>query len=242
MEIKIKRRTGMQKAKKIVMIAVAVILVIGAITGGYFLFESLNYFKTNNASVSADTVKIMPLVSGTIESWNVQEGDDVKQGEVLGKQDVSSQISSSDVNQAAMESSADTILSKAEIKAPIAGRIVQSNVVKGSMAATGSTVAVLADTSNLYIKANIEETDIFKIKVGQKVAIKIDAYPNKTFIGYVETISAATQSVITGSTAINTSGTFSKVTQLIPVKITLINDENLPLMLGMNATVKISIR
>jgi multidrug resistance efflux pump len=232
----------MQKAKKIVTIVVAVLLGIGVITGGCFLYESLNYFKTNNASVSADTVKIMPLVSGTVESWNVQEGDDVKQGEVLGKQDVSSQISNSDVNQAAMESSADSILSKAEIKAPIAGRIVQSNVVKGSMASSGSTVAVLADTSNLYIKANIEETDIFKIKVGQKVGIKIDAYPNKTFIGYVETISAATQSVITGSTSINTSGTYSKVTQLIPVKITLINDENLPLMLGMNATVKISIR
>lgn len=232
----------MQKAKKIIIIAAAVLIGTGLITGGYFIYESINYFKTNNASVSADTIKIMPLVSGTVENWNVQEGADVKQGEVLGKQDVSSQISNSDVNQSALESSADTILSKAEIKAPIAGRIVQSNVVKGSMAAAGSTVAVLADTSNLYIKANIEETDITKIKVGQKVLIKIDAYPHKTFTGYVETISAATQSVITGSTSINTSGTYSKVTQLIPVKITLINDENLPMMLGMNATVKISVR
>jgi multidrug resistance efflux pump len=232
----------MQKAKKIVTIIVAALVGIGAITGVYFLYESMNYFKTNNASVSADTVKVMPLVSGTIESWNVQEGNDVKQGEVLGKQDVSSLVNSSKVDQSALENSADSILSKAEIKAPIAGKIVQSNVIKGSSAAAGATVAVLADTSNLYIKANIEETDIFKIKVGQKVRIKIDAYPNKTFTGYVETISAATQSVITGQTAINTSGTYSKVTQLIPVKITLINDENLPLMLGMNATVKISIR
>lgn len=232
----------MQKAKKIITIAAAALLAVGAVAGVYFLYETINYYKTNNASVSADMIKIMPLVSGTIESWNVQEGDDVKQGEVLGRQDVSSQISSSDVNQLALENSADSILSKTEIKAPIAGRIVQSNVIKGSTASAGSTVAVLADTANLYIKANIEETDIFKIKVGQKVSIKIDAYPGRTFTGYVESISAATQSVITGQTAINTSGTFSKTTQLIPVKITLINDENLPLMIGMNATVKISIR
>lgn len=232
----------MQKAKKIVIVVVAVLVGIGAIAGIYFLYESMNYFKTNNASVSADTIKIMPLVSGTIESWNVQEGDDVKQGEVLGKQDVASQISNSDVNQSTLESSADSILSKAEIKTPIAGRIIQSNVIKGSTAAAGSTVAVLADTSNLYIKANIEETEIVKIKGGQKVGIKIDAYPHKTFLGYVESISSATQSVITGQLSINTSGTYSKVTQLIPVKITLINDENLPVMIGMNATVKISIR
>lgn len=232
----------MQKAKKIVITVVAVLVAVGAAAGVYFLYESINYFKTNNASVSADTVKVMPLVSGTIESWNVREGDDVKQGEVLGKQDVSSLVSSSKVDQTALINSADSILSKAEIKAPIDGKIVQSNVIKGSTAAAGATVAVLADTSNLYVKANIEETDIFKIKIGQRVKIKIDAYPGKSFEGYVEAISPATQSVLTGSTSINTSGTYSKVTQLIPIRITLINDENMPLMIGMNATVKISIR
>ena len=230
----------MQKAKKIVIIVVAGILAVGLVAGGYFIYESMNYFKTNNASVSADTVKVMPLVSGTIESWDVKEGDDVKKDQVLGRQDVSSQISSSNVDQSALENSAD--LSKAEIKAPIDGKIMQSNVIKGSTAAAGAMVAVLADTSNLYIKANIEETDILNIKVGQKVSIKIDAYPGKRFTGYVESISSATQSVLTGATSINTSGTYSKVTQLIPVKITIINDENLPMIIGMNATVKISIR
>lgn len=232
----------MQKAKKIVIIVIAVVAAVAVAAGAYFLYESMNYFKTDNASVSADTIKVMPLVSGTIESWNVKEGDEVKQGDVLGKQDVSSLVSSSKVDQNALTNSADSILSKAEIKAPIDGKIVQSNVIRGSTAAAGATVAVLADTSNLYIKANIEETDIFHIKPGQKVTIKIDAYPGKSFDGYVESISPATQSVLTGSTSINTSGTFSKVTQLIPVRIMLINDENLPLMLGMNATVKISIR
>ncbi|QOX62097.1 HlyD family secretion protein [Anoxybacterium hadale] len=232
----------MQKAKKIAIVVIAGIILCGAMAGGYFIYEAMYYFKTNNASVSARTVNVMPLVSGTVASWNVEEGQDVKEGQVLGKQDLSSLISSSKVDQNALENSADSLLSKAEIKAPIDGRVVQSNVIKGSTAAAGSTVAVMADTSNLFIKANIEETDIFKVKTGQRVTIKIDAYPGKKFNGYVESIGAATQTAFSQTASLNTSGTYSKVVQLIPVRISLINDEELPLILGMNATVKISIK
>ncbi len=232
----------MQKAKKIGIIVAAVVLAVGVLAGAYFIYESICYFKTNNATISADTVKVMPLVSGTVESWEVEEGDVVKKDQVLGRQDVSSLVSSNEINQAALSSSADSILSNAQIKAPIDGTVVQSNVIKGANAAAGATVAMIADTSNLYVKANVEETDIFKIKVGQYVRIKMDAYPGKTFTGYVESISTATQTAFSGTTSLNTSGTYSKVTQLVPVKITLINDDNLPVMIGMNATVKISIK
>ncbi len=61
-------------------------------------------------------VKVMPLASGTIESWNVKEGDEVKKGEVLGKQDVLSLISSCKIDQSALENSADSILSKRRSK------------------------------------------------------------------------------------------------------------------------------
>ncbi|WP_227017140.1 HlyD family secretion protein [Sinanaerobacter chloroacetimidivorans] len=232
----------MEKAKKILIPAVIALILIGGSIGGYFIYESINYFKTNNASVSANMVNVMPLLSGTISSWEVREGEDVKQGQLLGKQDLSSMVNSSKIDQNALENSADSILSKAEIKAPIDGKIVQSNVIKGVTASAGSTVAVVADTSDLFIKANVEETDIFKIKEGQRVKIKIDAYPGKNFTGYVESIGAATQNAFSQYASLNTSGTYSKVTQLIPVRITLINDEELPMVIGMNATVKISIK
>lgn len=232
----------MKKAKKIMILVILVLLVMGVGTGGYFYYESTNYFKTNNASVSANMVNVMPLVSGTMASWEVKEGDDVKQGQILGKQDLYSMVNSSKVDQTALENSAESVLSKAEIKAPIDGKIVKSNVIKGVTVAPGNTVAVVADTSDLFIKANVEETDIFKIKLGQKVKVKIDAYPGEKFIGYVESIGAATQNAFSQSASLNTSGTYSKVTQLIPVRITLLNDENLPMVIGMNATVKISIK
>jgi multidrug resistance efflux pump len=118
---------------------------------------------------------------------------------------------------------------------------VQSNIVIGQTVAPGATVATVADTSNMFIKANIEETNIFKIRTGQRVSISIDAYPRKKFTGSVVMIGQATQSAFSQFPSLNTSGTYSKVKQLIPVKISIINEENLPLLIGMNATVKVSI-
>jgi multidrug resistance efflux pump len=161
---------------------------------------------------------------------------------VLGKQDLSMVVTSTAMNPQTMASSADTLISKADIKAPIEGKIVLSNVVKGQVISPGMEIATIADTSHIYVKANIEETDISRIRQGQKVDIKIDAYSSKTFDGYVESISQATQSAFSQFPSLNTSGTFSKVTQLIPVKIAITNAENLNLMIGMNATVKIHVK
>lgn len=232
----------MEKAKKIIIPVVTVLLLIAIGIGGYFFYETGHYFKTDNASVSAHMVNIVPMVSGTISNWDVEEGDQVKQGQVLGKLDVFSLVNSTKVDQTTLENSANTIITKAEIKSPINGQIVQSTMIKGVTVALGSTVAVVADTSDMFIKTNIEETNIFKIKPQQKVIIKIDAYPGKKFMGYVESVGTATQNAFSQYTSLNTSGTYSKVTQLIPVKISLINDEHLPMLIGMNATVKISIK
>lgn len=232
----------MSKAKKIITTILGVVLVVGVCTGAYFFYESTNYYTTDNASVTANMINIMPAVSGNIATWDVHEGEKVKKGQVLGKVDVSTLVNSNSINKDALETNADSILSKAEIKSPIEGTIEKSNVLKGVTVSQANTVAVVADTSDFFIKANVEETDIFKIKVGQKVSVKIDAYPRKQFEGYVEMISPATQSAFSQISSINTSGTFSKVTQLIPIKITLVNDGDLPMLIGMNATVKIKIK
>ncbi|HWQ30043.1 MAG TPA: hypothetical protein VN549_03545, partial [Negativicutes bacterium] len=58
---------------------------------------------------------------------------------------------------------------------------------------------------------------------------------------HVDSVGQATQSVFSAYPSLNTSGTFSKVTQLIPVKISIINEQNLEFMPGMNATVKIHL-
>ncbi|NLI14065.1 MAG: HlyD family secretion protein [Peptococcaceae bacterium] len=232
----------MKNLKKILLTVAVVVIVGGAAAGAYFVYESINYFTTENAQITSDIITLTPEVTGKLKNWDVKEGDLVKAGQVLGKQDLSMMVTSTAMNPQTLANSADTIISKADIKSPIDGKVVLSNVVKGQVISPGMEIATIADTSHIYIKANIEETDITRIKPGQKVDIKIDAYSNKSFTGYVESIGQATQSAFSQYPSLNTSGTFSKVTQLIPVKITITNADNLTLMLGMNATVKIHVK
>lgn len=231
------------KKFKVIAIIIAILVLAGGGCGlYYYLYEDSHFFSTENASISADMVTITPEVTGKITAWNVKVGDEVKVSQILGHQDIGSLITSSAINSQALNTTADAIASKADIKSPINGKVISSDVVQGEVVAPGISIATIADTSNMYIKANIEETSIFKIAPGQKVDIRVDAYPGKQFTGYVENVGQATESVFSAFPSLSTSGTYSKVTQLIPVKINIVNDENLKFLPGMNANVKIHIK
>lgn len=232
----------MKKLKKALLILVLLILVGGGTGIWYYFYESINFFSTENAQITSDMITLTPEITGKVISWDVKEGDYVKAGQTLGKQEVGMLVTSTAINPQALASTADSVISKANIKSPIDGKVVQSNVVKGQVISPGMEIATIADTAHIYVKANIEETDIFKIKPGQTVDLKIDAYPNQSFTGYVGSIGQATQSAFSQLPSLNTSGTFSKVTQLIPVKISITDVNNLTFMPGMNATVKIHIK
>jgi multidrug resistance efflux pump len=105
-------------------------------------------------------------------------------------------------------------------------------------------IFVVAGTDDMYITANIEETNIEKIAEGQDVKVSLDAYDGETFDGYVDSIDQYTSTELSGSvTSFTTTGTYTKVTQLIPVKIKL-NDDTVDLssIIGTNATVKIKVK
>ncbi|MCL1983705.1 MAG: efflux RND transporter periplasmic adaptor subunit [Clostridiales bacterium] len=231
-----------KKRRKLIASALAVLILAGAGVGAYLFYNATYYFKTQNASAKADMIVITPQITGKLLAWNVKEGDAVAKDQVLGQQDTSSLVNSSSINLSDMGSTAGSLVEKSMIKSPIDGQIIKSYVVEGETIAPGMEVAVVADMSDVYILANIEETSIFKIKQGQTVDISIDAYPGKSFTGYVKAIGYAAQSAFSSLPSLNTSGTYSKTTQLIPVKINLINEEDLPILLGMNATVRIHIK
>jgi len=231
------------KKMKVFLTVLLLLIVLGAGGGLYiYFYNSSHYIITENAQVSANMIAITPELTGKVETWNVKEGDYVKKGEILGHQDISAIVQSSMINAQSLNTSADVIASKSYIKSPIDGKVVLSNVVEGQVISPGMEIAQIMDTTNIYIKANIEETNIMKIKEGQRVDITIDAYPGKNFVGYVKSIGQATESAFSAFPTLNTSGNFSKQTQYIPVKISIQNDENLSLMPGMNATVKIYIK
>ncbi len=86
-------------------------------------------------------------------------------------------------------------LDETEIFAPISGVLIEKFVEQGQIISSGisnvsggTTLANLADLSRLFIIADIDETDIGSVQVGQQVKITADAYPEKTFTGKVERI------------------------------------------------------
>ena len=226
---------------KLILLIVVILLAAGGVGAIlYSNYQDTHFYTTENAQVLSDMISVSPLVTGKLTEWNVKQGDMVKAGQILGRQDTGTLVQSSTVNSAALGSTADSISSKADIQSPIDGMVIQSSVVKGQMVAPGSSVVTIADVSNMYVTANVEETNIFKIKEGQLVDIRIDAYPGKTFTGYVSSIGKAANSIFNPFSNLTTSGTFSKTTQLVPVKISIADAKELPL--GFNATVNIHIQ
>ena len=209
----------MKISKKIIYPALILLVIIGCSVGYYFYSANTLYFKTDNAKVTSKMYTITPVTNGKILEWNVDVGDIVKKDQVLGRQEILPYITS-----------------------PIDGTIIKNDVIENENVSSSSSLAIVADTDNMYIGVNIEETDIRKISVGQDVNITLDAYPNKKFTGKVTEIDNTTQTYFSGTSSFSTSGTYTKVTQLVPVKVSIENNENLPLTLGMNAVVKIKLK
>ena len=233
--------------KKLIIIAIIVLaLLIGAGIAFYYSYENSHYVKTDDAQISADMLTITPQINGTITDWSAKVGDKVTKGQVLGTQDISTMLSSvlgsTAPTPAAVKAASDLLTPKANIKSPIDGKIIQITVVNGQMAATSTSLAVVANMADAYVTASIKEVNINDVKVGQKVDISIDAFPGKTFSGKVENIGQAAESVFSLLPTQNPTGNYTKVTQLIPVKISIDGAANLALMPGMNATVKIYIK
>ncbi len=124
---------------------------------------------------------------------------------------------------------------------PIAGKIVQKMVHKGEYVSTGQTMFSIINPKDIWVSANIKETDIYRVKIGQEVRIHADAYPKTIFKGKVSDLGIATTGSFSILSLSNSSGSFVKVVQNIPVKILIETTDKL-LPVGSSATVQISTR
>lgn len=132
-------------------------------------------------------------------------------------------------------------LDNATITAAGDGTVVQKTVNPGENVAAGQPLFTIADLKDVWVSARIEETKVGKLKVGQPVEYTIDAYPGQTFSGTVYEISGAANSVFALIPTENSSSNFTKVTQRIPIKITLPVDSGVVFRPGMSVITKIHI-
>lgn len=112
-------------------------------------------------------------------------------------------------------------LSDMVIRSPSDGIVNKTLVNQGEYVAAGQPLLMMNNPTNLWIEANIKETDIADVKVGQSVDISVDAFPDADFAGKVTVVGRAATSQFALLPNPNPSGNFTKITQRIPVRIAI---------------------
>ena len=226
--------------KKLILggVAAAIVLVLASIVALYW-YEGEHYVSTEDARISANLVTISPEIQGKIVEWDVKEGDMVRTGDVLGRQDLGTMLSSGVINTSTMGTIGSIAAEKASIKSPIAGQVIRSSAVVGQMAVPGNNLAVVADTDQLFVSANIPEEKIGRVRIGQSVELAVDAFPGLMFKGRIETLGRATASTFSLLPSSNSGGNYTKVAQIVPIRIHLLDTLGRPLLVGMNTSIRI---
>ncbi|MFO1050520.1 MAG: HlyD family secretion protein [Amaricoccus sp.] len=136
---------------------------------------------------------------------------------------------------------AELDLSHTVVTAPGDGVISQTGRLQPGQYATPATAVLsLVATADTWIEANFKETDLQHMRVGQPVALTLDAYPGQPLKGAVASIGAGTGSEFALLPAQNASGNWVKVVQRVPVRIRLDPDQALPpLRTGMSSAVSV---
>ncbi len=111
-------------------------------------------------------------------------------------------------------------LTRTIVTAPVSGRIAMKNVDPGKYVMPGQALLAIVK-EDIWVIANFKETQIAKMTVGQPVEINVDAYPSVKFKGHVDSLQPGTGAVFSLLPPENATGSFIKVVQRIPVKITL---------------------
>lgn len=114
---------------------------------------------------------------------------------------------------------AERDLAYTKIYAPEDGFVTQKTIEEGQLVQVGYPLMALSLSDDVWVVANFKETQLELMRIGQAVDIKVDAYPNDTFHGKVESFQVGTGSRFSVLPSENASGNYVKVVQRVPVKI-----------------------
>lgn len=114
-------------------------------------------------------------------------------------------------------------LAHTTVTSPIDGVVAKKISHIGEVIKAGQPIAVIVDLNNIWVEANLEETQVEHVRLGQSVDLEVDAYPNTKFTGKVVNIGAAAASQFALIPENRSAGNFTKVTQRIPIRIEVID-------------------
>lgn len=215
----------MDKRKKTLMMVSGIMICALAAIALYYGINNYLYISTEDAKVSGDIARINAQITGKLVSSDLQEGMTVYKDQIVARQEAPNQTDSS--------------LEQSLLRSPINGIVIKKQGIVGEVTASGQAVGMVVDPKQLYIVANIEETKLSSIHVGDPVDVFIDQYRGKKWLGKVTVIGEASNSAFALISSAG-SGTFTKVVQKVPVRIA-VDTGDFRLRPGTNAVVKIHI-
>jgi membrane fusion protein (multidrug efflux system) len=128
-----------------------------------------------------------------------------------------------------------------QVRSPVDGVVDKTFINAGDYVAAGQPILMMHDPKRVWILAKIKETEIHSLRVGQPVAIDVDARPNTHYSGHIRVIGHAATNQFALLPNPNPSGNFTKVTQRIPVRIHIDHGPLEKLSPGMMVEVHIDI-
>ena len=185
----------MKNKKIIIVISVGVLLILAGIgivklrqSGSVnettkeispFIGSIQTIVSTTGTVLPKNRLEIKPTVNGRIDKIMVQEGDKVKTGDILAWMSSTDRAGLIDAaqeqGQAAIKYWED-VYKPISLLSPIDGEVIVATTQPGQTVTTADDVVVLSD--RLIVRAQVDETDIGKIKLNQGALVSLDAYPD----------------------------------------------------------------
>ena len=224
--------------RRTILVPLLIFVALAAIGGAvaYWIYDSYNFYRTDDAQVTGNIVSVSAPVAGTLTSLDVKLGAQVTAGQTIGA------ITPVSITSTPSTSGTSSSPASFDLTSPINGTILQVATVQGQNVSPGLSIVQVTNTNALAVVAYVDENSISNVNVGQTVDISIDAYSDTSFTGHVVQIIPAAAGVF--SLLPNedpTSGNFTKVGQRIPVIITLDSNANKLIVTGMSASVTIHL-
>ena len=133
-------------------------------------------------------------------------------------------------------------LRRTQVRAPVSGRISQTDRLQvGQMMITGVPAVSIVANDRSWIEANFKETQLGRIRPGQRADVKLDAYSGVRLKGHVASIGGGTGSEFSVLPAQNANGNWVKVTQRVPVRIAIDEPSPRPLIAGLSSDVTVNV-
>lgn len=218
--------------------------------------------KAEQRRIELDIQRILPLRESGYASEeqlsNFRAQLDVARAQVRGAEaELQTQILSKDTLSADIDrlaalvqaaeseiSGAEIALSRAQIRAPVPGRVGQRSVRIGQNVQPGDHLLAIVPGRDLWVQANFKETQIKRMHKGQAVTLVFDAFDDQPVQGHIDSLFPASGAQFSLLPPDNATGNFTKVVQRIPIKVAIDNDHPLSQVVrpGMSVSVRVDLR